>query len=184
MHLARTDNSTLVIVDIQDKLAPAMPPDARREVFHTAQVLLQAAAELAVPVVATEQYPKGLGPTVPEVSNYLPENAQMVAKDSFSCCGEEGFLEALSATGREQVVIAGMEAHVCVLQTALELREAGYAPFVVADGVVSRRAAHRDNALARLRQAGVVVTNVESVLFEWLGRAGTDSFKRLSALIR
>lgn len=184
MHLADADNSALVIVDVQEKLAPAMPPDARREVLHTAQVLLQGAAELKVPVLATEQYPKGLGHTVAEVAEYLPGDAQVIAKDHFSCCGESGFSNALAATGREQVVVVGMEAHVCVLQTALQLREQGYAPFVVADGVVSRRASHRDNALARLAQAGVVVSNGESVLFEWLGRAGTDSFRRLAGLIR
>ena len=184
MLLADAADSALVIVDIQEKLAPAMPPDQRREVLHTAQVLLRSAAELEVPVLATEQYPKGLGSTVPEVKDYLPESAQIIPKDSFSCCGEGDFVEALARTGREQVVIVGMEAHVCVLQTALQLREQGYAPFVVADGVVSRRGEHRDNALARLRQAGVVVSNGESVLFEWLGRAGTASFKRLAGLIR
>jgi nicotinamidase-related amidase len=184
MPLADAADSTLVIVDIQEKLAPAMPPDERREVLHTARVLLQAAAELAVPVLATEQYPKGLGHTVSDVSGHFPDGARVVAKDSFSCCGEGDFTEALADTGRGQAVIAGMETHVCVLQTAVQLREQGYTPFVVADGVVSRRAAHRDNALQRLRQEGVVVTNAESVLFEWLGRAGTDAFKRLAGLIR
>lgn len=184
MPLARAHDSALVIVDVQERLAPAMLPDARREVLETVRILLAAAGELAVPVVATEQYPKGLGETVPEVSGHFPGNAVVVSKDSFSCCGERAFTEALAATGRSQVVIAGMEAHVCVVQTAVELLEAGYAPFVVADGVCSRRAAHHANALHRLRSLGVTVSNVESVLFEWLQRAGTDEFRKLSKLIR
>ncbi|MFB6260656.1 MAG: hydrolase [Thiohalorhabdaceae bacterium] len=184
MTLTRADDSHLLIVDIQEKLAPAMPPDARREVLATVQTLLTAASELAIPVVATEQYPKGLGHTVPDVSAHLPPDAAVVAKNSFSCCGEPRFTETVSATGRNQVVIAGMEAHVCVVQTAVELLEAGYTPFVVADGVCSRREAHKTNALDRLRALGVPVSNVESVLFEWLQRAGTDEFRKLARLIR
>ncbi|HKJ72331.1 MAG TPA: hydrolase [Gammaproteobacteria bacterium] len=184
MTLARAADSALVIVDIQDKLAPAMAPDARREVLETVRVLLTAAGELSVPVVATEQYPKGLGRTLPEVSGHFPDDAAVITKDSFSCCGEQAFTDALAGTGREQVVIAGMEAHVCVLQTAVELLEAGFTPFVVADGVCSRRPEHRANALDRVRALGVTVTNVESLLFEWLQRAGTDPFRRLARLIR
>jgi len=184
MSLTRADDSHLLIVDIQEKLAPAMPPDARREVLATVQTLLTAAGELAVPVVATEQYPKGLGQTIPDVSANFPPDAAVVAKNSFSCCGEPRFTETVSATGRNQVVIAGMEAHVCVVQTAVELLEAGYTPFVVADGVCSRREAHKANALDRLRALGVPVSNVESVLFEWLQRAGTDEFRKLARLIR
>jgi nicotinamidase-related amidase len=184
MTLARADDSVLVIVDIQEKLAPAMPPDVRREVLATTSVLLEAAAELAVPVIASEQYPKGLGHTVPEVSGDFPAGSRIIEKDSFSCCGEAGFTEALEATGRNQVVIAGMEAHVCVLQTAVQLPEAGFVPFVVADGVCSRREAHKRNALERLGHNGVNVTNGESVLFEWLQQAGTDAFRKLSRLIR
>jgi len=184
MTLARADESALVIVDIQEKLAPAMPPDARREVLATVRTLLTAASELAVPVVATEQYPKGLGATVADVGDYLPRDAATVPKDSFSCCGEQGFSDALAGIGRSQVVIVGMEAHVCVTQTAVELAEAGYTPFVVEDGVCSRREAHKANALHRLRATGVTVSNVESVLFEWLQRAGTDEFRKLAKLIR
>jgi len=101
MSLARADDSVLVIVDIQEKLAPAMPPDVRREVLATTDVLLQAAAELEVPVIASEQYPKGLGHTLPEVSGHFPPETQVVAKDSFSCCGASGFSDALAATARE-----------------------------------------------------------------------------------
>ena len=184
MTLARADDSVLVIVDIQEKLAPAMPPDVRREVFSSTAVLLQAAAEVGVPVIASEQYPKGLGHTVEEVSGHFPVGSQVVEKDSFSCCDDAGFTEALEATGRNQVVVAGMEAHVCVLQTAVQLHDAGFVPFVVADGVCSRREAHKQNALDRLRANRVNVANVESVLFEWLQRAGTDAFRKLSRLIR
>ncbi|MFA9459211.1 isochorismatase family protein [Thiohalorhabdus methylotrophus] len=184
MTIARAENSVLAVVDIQEKLAPAMNPDVRREVLAGVGVLLQAAETLDVPVIATEQYPKGLGATLPEVSDQFPQNVQVLSKDSFSCCGESAFSGALEATGRSQVVLLGMEAHVCVLQTALELRGAGYTPFVAEDGICSRRADHKENALHRLRSNGVQVANVESILFEWLQQAGTDSFKKLARLIR
>lgn len=184
MTLARADDSVLVVVDIQEKLAPAMARDTRRQVYTITQTLLTAAKELAIPVLVTEQYPKGLGGTVPEVADHFPAERRVIAKDTFSCCERAEFNEALAATGRGQVIIAGMEAHVCVLQTAIQLREAGYLPQVVSEGVCSRQEDHKANALARLGHAGVVVTNVESVLMEWLQRAGTDSFRRLSKLIR
>ncbi len=184
MPLARAETSSLAVIDVQEKLAPAMAPDVRRELLDGIQVLLRAADQLEVPVVATEQYPKGLGHTVPEVEGYLPAATHKVVKDSFSCCDEPGFLKPLEQADRPQVVLTGMEAHVCILQTAVHLREAGYTPIVVADGVCSRRADHRANALDRLRGEGVVVANVESVLFEWLRRAGTDAFRSLAKLIQ
>jgi len=184
MPLARAETATLAVIDVQEKLAPAMAPDVRREVLDGIQVLLRAADQLGVPVVATEQHPKGLGHTVPEVEDHLPEATTKVVKDSFSCCDEPAFLKPLEQADRPQVVLTGMEAHVCVLQTAIQLREAGYTPMVVADAVCSRRSDHRANALDRLRAEGVVVTTVESVLFEWLRRAGTDAFRSLAKLIR
>ncbi len=184
MPLARSHSCSLVVIDVQEKLALAMAPDVRRELLAGGQVLLRAADELGVPVVVTEQYPKGLGNTLPEVAEHLPTASTKVVKDSFSCCDEPAFTEALEAAGRPQVVLVGMEAHVCVLQTAIQLQEAGYTVFVVADAVCSRRPGHRADALDRLRAEGVVVANVESVLFEWLRRAGTDAFRSLAKLIR
>jgi nicotinamidase-related amidase len=173
--LARVADSALVVIDIQEKLAAVMP--AREAVVRTTGILLEAATRLGVPVWFTEQYPKGLGSTVAEVAAKLPEGAQRVEKTAFSACA------ALPLT-QPQIVLAGMEAHVCVLQTALELAAAGREVFVVADAVCSRAEANHANAMARLQAAGVVVTNTESVIFEWLRDAGNEHFRALTKLIR
>lgn len=173
--LARAADSALVVIDMQERLAAVMP--ARESVVRAAGILLQAAARLNIPVLVTEQYPQGLGATVPEVAAKLPEGSMRVEKTSFSACA------ALPLT-RPQVVLAGMEAHVCVLQTALELAAAGREVFLVGDAVCSRTEANYFNALARAQAAGIVVTNVESVLFEWLRDAAHEHFRALSRLIR
>jgi nicotinamidase-related amidase len=174
-RLARAADSALAIIDIQERLATAMP--ARDSVVKAAGVLLTAATRLGVPVLVSEQYPKGLGKTVPEISADLPNSATVVEKTAFSACG------ALPID-RPQVVIAGMEAHVCVLQTAMELAASGREVFVVADAICSRSEENRTIALARMRDAGIVITNVESVLFEWLRDASHQHFRELSKLIR
>ena len=182
--LARAADSVLVIVDFQERLAAAMDPSARQAAATNAAILLQSANCLDIPVLATEQYPKGLGPTVAELSNLLPPGAPRVEKTCFSCAGDDSFMQALERTGRSQVVLAGMEAHVCVLQSALELHAAGRDVFVVADACCSRNSANHTNAMDRLRTAGIVVTNTESTVFEWLRDARHDRFKALSALLR
>lgn len=182
--LCGASESTLVIVDTQTRLAAAMPDAARARVLNNSGVLLQAAALLDIPVLVTEQYPQGLGKTEPAVARHLPAHAKHFEKTCFSCCGAPGFMDALRAFARKQVVLAGMETHVCVLQTALELNDAGKRVFVAEDAVCSRAEAHHHNALARLRQAGVIVSNSESVLFEWLRDASHAHFKQVSALIR
>ena len=173
--LARAADSALVVIDIQERLAAAMP--AREPVVRAAGILVEAAARLEVPVLVSEQYPKGLGHTVAELAGKLPAGAVRVEKTSFSACG------ALPLT-RPQAVLAGMEAHVCVLQTALELSAAGHEVFVVADAVCSRAAVNYSNALARMRDAGIVITNTESVVFEWLRDASHEQFRAISKLIR
>ncbi|HKK14270.1 MAG TPA: hydrolase [Gammaproteobacteria bacterium] len=183
-NLARADTGALVVIDVQERLAGAMDPADRTRVLRNAAILLQAAGLLEVPTVVTQQYPKGLGPTEPELAAHIPDHATRLDKTAFSCCGADGFTAALSAAGRPQVVLAGMETHVCVLQTALELDARGYRVFVVGDACCSRDPANADNARDRLRQAGVVVTNTESLLFEWLGDARHEQFKALSALLR
>ena len=173
--LVRAADSALVVIDIQERLASVMP--AREAVVRGTGILLQAAARLQIPVWFTEQYPKGLGSTVAEVGALLPQAAQRVEKTCFSACA------ALPLT-RPQVVLAGMEAHVCVLQTALELAAAGQEVFVAADAICSRTEANHANALTRLQNAGVVVTNTESVIFEWLRDAAHEHFRAISKLIR
>ncbi|HEY9198847.1 MAG TPA: hydrolase [Gammaproteobacteria bacterium] len=182
--LCRRESSALLIVDMQTRLAAAMPAEARERVLRNTGILIETARTLGVPLVQTEQYPRGLGPTEPELAQRLEGRAQRLEKTAFSCCAAEGFDAAACADGRTQWILCGMEAHVCVLQTAFDLHARGLEVFVVEDAVCSRTDANHANALARLRQAGVVVSNTESVLFEWLRDAGDPQFKALSALIR
>ena len=181
--LCQQTDSRLVLIDIQARLAEAMPPELRAHAIANSATLAKAARELGIPVTVTRQYPKGLGELVPELASALPEDQSMIDKTSFSCCGTDPFLAALEGE-RRQVVIAGMETHVCVLQTAHDLLERGYQVFVVEDAVCSRRELNHHNALARLRQAGAIVSNTESVLFEWLRDARHEQFKTLSQLIK
>ena len=174
-------HSALLLVDVQEKLLPAMADP--ESLLPRLELLLRGAARLGVPVLASEQYRKGLGPTVPALQALLPEGA-VGEKLAFSCIADEGLRGRITGLGRPQVVVAGIEAHVCVLQTALDLLRIGLAPVVVADGVMSRRPADREAALARMRQAGVVVASAEMVVFEWLGEAGTPEFRDLIRLIR
>jgi nicotinamidase-related amidase len=182
--LARSADSVLVIVDLQERLAAAMVPVARTGVIRNARILLQAATRLGIPVLVTEQYPKGLGPTAAQIIEMLPEGTPRLEKTGFSCAGTEPFSTALEASGRTQVILAGMEAHVCVLQSALELRSVRQAVFVVEDACCSRNQEHHANAMHRLRAAGVIVTNTESVVFEWLRDARHEHFKAISARLR
>lgn len=176
------DESQLVIIDIQQRLCGTMEPTSLQTVIRNCGILLQAAKTLDVPALYTEQYPQGLGATLPQLVQWLPPDNR-VEKTSFSCCEESEFCAHLDDT-RPQIVLAGMEAHICILQTALQLQEMHHRVFVVEDAVISRSPAHKVNALERLRQAGVVVTNTESVVFEWLKVAEGDNFKTISKLIR
>jgi len=174
--------SQLAVVDVQEKLCGAMDPAALQDLVKNCGILLQAAQLLEIPVVHTEQYPKGLGPTLPALGAWLKPEAAVV-KNCFSCCAESAFRAQLHRD-RPQIILAGMEAHICILQTALQLLESGRQVFVVEDAVLSRLDANKQNALARLRQAGVTVTNTESVVFEWLKVAEGDAFKQISKLVR
>lgn len=183
--LCAAETSQLVIIDVQVRLAAAMPATSRDQVVRNSGTLLQAAALLGIPSHVTEQYPKGLGHTEPDVAQHLGADQAPVCKTCFASSGAAGFNEQLDAhQGRHQVILAGMETHVCVLQTALELQTRGYQVFVVEDSVSSRTETNRQNALARLRQGGVIVSNTESVLFEWLRDASHPHFKIISALIK
>jgi nicotinamidase-related amidase len=174
--------SQLVVVDMQSRLATVMLPDAMIEVVKNCSILLQSANLLSVPSIFTEQYPKGLGHTVPELLSLLT-STKPVEKVTFSCLSEPKFKRQLTSD-RVQVVLAGMEAHICILQTALDLIAAGKQVFVVEDAVISRKPANKANALARLRDAGCIVTNTESLVFEWMAVAEGDTFKAIAKLIR
>jgi isochorismate hydrolase len=180
--IANVRYSQIAIVDIQVKLSMAMPADDMKNVIKNSSVLLQAANLMAIPVIVTEQYPQGLGETVQDLAQYLLKS-KPIAKTAFSACGEPKFNQQLHHD-KSQIILAGMETHICVLQTALDLFAQGKQVFVVEDAVISRDANNKSNALKRLRSAGCVITNTESVLFEWLGDANHEDFKALSKLIR
>ncbi len=173
--------SLLLLVDIQVRLAAAMPADD--PVVRNASILLKAAREMEVPVIASEQYPKGLGPTVPELADLLGAEERR-AKMEFSCVRNPELASAIEATGRTQIVIAGIEAHVCVLQTTFELIGSGKTAYVVADAVASRDPRSREFALKRLDREGANIVTTEMVAFEWVGSASAPKFKAISGLVK
>ena len=176
--------TSLLIVDVQERLLPAMADGAG--VVSRCLVLLKAASLLGVPVAVSEQYPKGLGHTVGGLKAELGD-AEIFEKLAFSCWRDISMRAAfirLHDMGRPQIIVAGIEAHVCVLQSALDLAQAGFGVFVVADGVSSRNESSKTLALTRMGQSGIDVINTEMTVFELLGKAGTAEFKELSALIK
>lgn len=182
--LCDATGSLLVLVDIQNRLVAAMPEESANLLLRNGTILLQAAALLNIPVLVSEQSPGKLGGTVASITQHLPRTAQPCAKTSFSCYGSVEFRDALAAHGRRQIILAGMETHVCVLQSALELHASGLQVFVIEDAVCSRTQANTSNALARMREAGITISNTESVLFEWLRNADHEHFKQIATLIR
>jgi len=182
--LCQADHSQLLIIDVQEKLAGAMPHDVLANVLRSHRILLQACRSLGIPVLHTEQYPQGLGHTHSDLTALLDGQAPAFTKTCFSSCAASGIETHLADRTRNQVVITGMETHICVLQTCMQLLEQGKQVFVVQDGVCSRDKANYKNALARMRQAGAIITNRESVLFEWLVDASHPQFRELSKLIR
>ncbi|MSP87040.1 MAG: isochorismatase family protein [Methylotenera sp.] len=174
--------SQLMMIDTQTRLVTTMPPEALPATIKNIGILAQAAMLLTVPILITEQYPKGLGQTVPELLAVTP-SIRPVEKIAFSCMAEPKISRQLTRD-RSQVILAGMEAHICILQTALDLLIAGKQVFVVEDAIISRNPANKANAIARMRDAGCMISNTESILFEWLGKAEGDAFKVMSKLIR
>lgn len=183
-NILSADNSLLIVVDLQAKLTAVMPEIEAELMRANTSSLLEAAGGLNIPVLLTEQYPKGLGATDTAIAQKLPEATQVFDKTGFSCCAANGFQDALANTARKQIILVGQETHVCVLQTALELVANGYGAYVVEDAVCSRKAEHKFYALQRLQQHGVTVTNYESVLFEWLRDSAHPEFKRISGWLR
>jgi nicotinamidase-related amidase len=176
-----TEHSAVLVVDVQERLAGTMPEPRMTDLRRSARILLGAARELSVLALYSEQYPKGLGPTVPELAAELAAaGAVRFEKLEFSAYGQVG----ASLASTRSVVLLGMETHVCVYLTARDLCERGFAVHVVSDGVASRRDDHRDIGLELCRRAGACVTTSETVVFDWLQRAGSDTFKKISALVR
>lgn len=183
--LLSSKQSALVIIDLQPKLAAVIP--STPQVVHKTRILLEAARRLDVPVVVTEQYPKGLGHTLEEVAEKLPNDASVCPKIAFSAARDAGFIkriERLEQAGRDQVVICGAETHICVLQTALELKRRGDAVYLVTDASGARVEANARAAVERALALGVQCVTTEMVLFEWLEAADTEAFGPIQALIR
>lgn len=178
-HTLDAADTVLLVVDVQEKINRVMAAPGH---VVRIEVLLEAAEVLGLPVVATEQYPKGLGATVAELAERLPHPA--LEKATFSCARDERAVAAVEASGRRRVLVVGIEAHVCVLQTALDLVERGWDVHVPHDAVQSRRLADRDWALQRMAAAGATVTSTESALFELLDRCDTAEFKTVAKLLK
>ena len=178
-------DAVLVVIDVQEKLTAAMPERVVQAAIRKTAVLMDAAEVLGLPILVTEQYPKGLGCTVSALEErILAQGIEKISKLSFSCCGELDFMTALEGFQRKTVILCGQETHVCVLQTALDLLELGYRVFVAGDAVCSREVANWQFALDEMRQAGCVIEPVESILFKMLGRAGSAAFKAISKLVK
>lgn len=175
------DNAALVIVDIQERLLPVMPDGER--IISNCLHLIELSKMYGMPVMVTEQYPRGLGITVPEIRSALPAY-QPFEKLSFSCCGNMDFITKLRTLGRQNIILTGMEAHVCVLQTCLDLISAGFSVHLVKDAVCSRAAVNFDTGVEMMRDAGAVITCTEIVLFQLLKAAGTEEFKAISKRIK
>jgi nicotinamidase-related amidase len=169
----------LLVVDVQEKLMVKIP--AADALVRNIAFLIDSARLLGLPVMATEQYPKGLGPTVGELARRLPERPDKVA---FSCCAVPAVVEGFRRAARPKILLAGIEAHVCVLQTALDLLALDFRVFLAADAIASRYAIDREFALRRLERAGAIVTTSETAVFEWIGGAGSPRFKEASRLVQ
>jgi len=174
-------NSVLLVIDIQERFVPHLYE--KETVIKNAGILIDAAKRLNIPILVTEQYPQGLGRTVEILKNKLGD-VNIVEKDTFSCFGEVKFREALKKIGRSHIVITGIETHVCVQQTVLDLLRDNFSVVVVKDAVSSRFENNKKPAVKLMREAGAVVTTTESVLFQWLERSGTPEFKDVQKLIK
>lgn len=169
-----------LVIDIQERLLPHM--DQREALLKKCTTLLKGLRVLGIPLMITEQYPKGLGPTVREISDVISEG--VIEKISFSCCDEPAVLKSLVLQGRETLIICGIEAHVCILQTVVDLIAAGYRTVVVEDCISSRNPVDKQVAVERMHSEGAVITTCESILFELARMAGTDEFKAISRLVK
>lgn len=179
--LLKADACCLMVIDVQARLAPAIPEaDA---ITRAILRLLRGAGRMRVPILASAQYPEGLGPTLDAVAGAMPTEA-VIEKTSFSCLAEPDFAARFTELGRTQAVLTGMEAHVCVLQTAISLLEAGISTYIGVDAVGSRHRIDSEVALSRLSRLGAHLVTSEMVLFEWLQRAATPTFREVLPLIK
>ena len=179
--MLEASDTALALIDVQGKLAALM--HEKEKLYRNLRILVQGAAALKLPILWLEQYPEGLGPTIPEVAGLL-EGRKPLAKTCFSACGQPEFVRRLEESGRKQVLLAGIETHICVYQTARDLRGRGYEVEVVEDAVSSRTPANKRVGLEKMRAAGAGITSVETALFELLREAGTPGFREIARLVK
>lgn len=170
-----------LVIDIQERLLPVIHD--KENVAKNCGILIQGLQALGVPLLVTQQYTKGLGETVQEISSLI-QDFSYIEKRDFSCCGEPEVMVRLSALNIKNVIVCGIEAHVCVLQTVIDLKEAGYHPVVVADAISSRNKLNKELAMERFRHEGILVTSTESVLFELTRSSAAPEFKKISSLVK
>ncbi len=174
--------TALLVIDVQDKLISAMDQQLYQQLLQNVPLLIEGFKTLGLPILATEQYSKGLGHTITELQDATEQCC--IEKLTFSCCGDDGFISALDKSKARQIVVVGMETHVCVLQTVIDLLDQGYVVHLVRDAVSSRFAADYSNALELAAAAGAVITTTETTLFQLVKVAGSDNFKSISKLVR
>lgn len=179
-YILRQDETVLMVIDIQEKLVPVMKH--AKEVIQNTNILISIAKELKIPIIVTEQYPKGLGKTVSDLSNNFKETLTY-EKITFSSCTDE-VTTTLRSLRRKKIIITGMETHVCVFQTVRDLLNLGYQVFVASDAVCSRTKNNYKNGLSLMSSMGAIVTNTETIFFDLMKKAGTPQFKELSKLIK
>jgi len=175
------ENTIGLVIDIQERLVPVM--EENEQLIENCKKLIQGLQILGLPLLVTQQYTKGLGETIEEIKTLIPD-FQFIEKKDFSCYDEPEFAEKLDNSGAKNVILCGIESHVCVLQTAIDLKEAGYVPVVVMDCVSSRSFDNVDLAAERFRYEGIMMTSLESVLFELTQSAGAPGFKEISKLVK
>jgi nicotinamidase-related amidase len=175
-------NALLLVVDVQERLFKAMPEAGQAPLVKNLEILIKAARRLEIPIVVSEQYPKGLGPTLAALRELSPEAP--MEKLEFSCGGNKAIARKILQSGRKQIIVAGMETHVCVYQTVRDLARGGFTVFLPQDAVISRTAENRQAGLALCDKAGAVLTSTEATVFDLLGVAGTPEFKELSPLLK
>ena len=175
------ERAVALVIDIQERLYPHI--DQQDKLARNTVILIRGLRLLGIPLIVTEQYSKGLGPTIAPVKRQL-DDTPVIEKMTFSCCDTAAVTEQLQRSQRNQVIVFGIEAHVCVLQTTLDLLDLGYQPVVIADCISSRRAEDKQTALQRMQQSGVVISSYESILFELCRVAGTEEFREISKLVK
>ncbi|MBN2284031.1 MAG: hydrolase [Deltaproteobacteria bacterium] len=176
-----TEHTVLVVIDIQGNLAEAM--HEKESLFRNLEILISGTQLLDIPSIITEQIPEKLGPTIPRIAS-LFSDFQPIAKAAFSCWGEPLFRRSLLDSGRRQVLITGIESHVCVYQTTIDLLSEGYEVFVISDCIASRTPENRDVGIARMREAGGRLSSVEMAIFELLKVAGSETFRQVAKLFK